>query len=799
MFKTYLKLALRNLWKNKLYSAINVAGLAIGLTACLLIVLFVNDEMSYDKHFEDSEQIYRLTGAYNQGGNGRNHAATVSYPLMPVITDNFPEVEQASRIAIFSGVVSNGDQHVWQEDVAYVDSTFFDVFSYQSVLGDHINALDDPLAIVITQSAAEVHFGDVNPIDQILRYGGVDFRVAAVVKNTPDNTHFNADMFIPVSTTLQWYGNYIHILFSGTSHLLYFKLANEADPKVLETRINTFLNQNYERDDPHQYFVQALEDIHLNSDLSYELQENGNITTVLIFIATAVVILILAAINYINLSIAGSFQRGKEVGLKKIFGARNGAQVTQFQFESIIIALLACVIAIVLVEITLPAFNNLTNKTFSFGLVDNASLLFLLFGMGLIIGLVSGSFPALFLLKMKTTDAMKGNVFNKSANKFSVRNGLVTFQFFIAVVLIVSTIVILDQVKFLKNSDLGINKEQVLVIPIQTNAMAAQYDLFSEELKRNAQILGVTATSNNPTSRVGGWRGYWPDNQEEQVYAPTVTIGHDYFETMGTEIIQGRSFDREFATDYLEAYVINESAVDFFNLENPIGTPLPGMAYTGQEWTRKNAVIIGVVKDFHFASLHAEIRPVVFTLASEVTRGVSYMNVKISPENMNETLSFIRDKWVEFSPERPFRYNFLDEQVDELYRAENQFLDVFKVFSTLAIFIGCLGLFGLTGFIMKLKVKDIGIRKVLGASQASLLNILSKTFLIQVLIANLLGWPIGYFLMNKWLENFAYQIKISATPFAITGGVILLVTFVTIAYHTLKTAVTNPIESLRNE
>lgn len=799
MFKTYLKLALRNLWKNKLYSSINVAGLAIGLTVCLLIVLFVNDEMSYDKHFDDSEDIYRLTGAYNQGGNGRNYAATVSYPLMPVITDNFPEVEQASRIAISSGVVSNGDQHIWQEDVAYVDSTFFDLFSYQSIIGNHLDALDDPLAMVITESAAKVHFGEESPVGQTLRFGSVDFRVAAVVEDTPDNTHFNADIFLPVNTTLQWYGNYIHILFSGTSHVLYFRLANGVDSGELETRINTFLNENYEREDPHQYSVQALEDIHLNSDLSYEFQENGNMTTVMIFIATAIVILVLAAINYINLSIAGSFQRGKEVGLKKIFGARNGIQVVQFQFESVIVALLACVVAIVLVEFTLPAFNNLTGKTFGFGLIENASLLFLLFGMGLTIGLISGSFPALFLLKMKTTDAMKGNVFNRSANKFSIRNALVTFQFFIAVVLIVSTIVILDQVKFLKNSDLGIDTEQVLVIPLQTDAMVSQYDLFSEELKRNAQILGITATSNNPTSRVGGWRGYWPNNQEEQVYAPTVTIGHDYFETMGTEIVEGRSFNRELVTDYMEAYVINESAADFFNLENPIGTPLPGMAYTGVEWTRKNAVIVGVVKDFHFASLHDEIRPVVFTLSSEVTRGLSFMNVKISPDNMNETLGFIRDKWIEFAPERPFRYNFLDEQVDELYRAENQFLDIFKVFSTLAIFIGCLGLFGLTGFMMKLKVKDIGIRKVLGASHVSLLNILSKTFLIQVLIANVVGWPVGYFLMKKWLENFAYQIEISATPFIVTAVVILLVTFFTIAYHTLKTAIANPIDSLRIE
>lgn len=799
MIKTYLKLAVRNLWKNKLYSAINVSGLAIGLTACVLIVLFVHDELSYDKHFDVPESIYRLTGAYNQGGDTKNYSTTVTYPLMPVLTANFPEMEVASRLAFSNTVISRGEQHIWQENIAYVDSTFFQIFSFKNKLGDHVNALNDPYAVVITETAAATHFGEENPIGETLRLGLVDFRVAAVVEDVPDNTHFSAEVFIPVTTSLQWYGDYVRQLFSGTSHFLYFKLSDKVGAEDFQARVNTFLNEKYEPTEPHEYAVQALTDIHLKSDLSGEIQQNGNLATVMIFVATAIVILILAGINYINLSIAGSFQRGKEVGLKKIFGAKNHTQVAQFQVESIIVSLIACVLAVVLVEFTLPSFNNLTDKAYNFNLSENFGLLMSLFGVGLMIGVISGSFPALFLLKMKTTDSMKGNIFNSSAKNFSVRNILVTFQFFIAVVLIVSTIVILNQVNFLKNSDLGIDKEQVLVIPIQTNAMAAQYELFNEELKRNAHVLDVTATSNSPTSRVGGWRGYWPDNREEQVYAPTVVVGHDYFKTMGADILDGRSFDRDFETDYTEAYVINESAAKFFDLDNPVGVRLRGAAYTGSEWSTKNAVIVGVVKDFHFASLHNEIRPVVFSLASNVTRGVSYISVKVSPDDINGTVDFIRGKWSEFAPTRPFRYSFLDDEVDALYRSENQFLSVFKVFSSLAIFIGCLGLFGLTGFIMKLKVKDIGIRKVLGASHISLLSILSKTFLIQVLVANAVGWPVGYFLMKKWLENFAYQIDISATPFVITGAVILLVTFATITYHTLKTAVTNPINSLRTE
>lgn len=797
MLKTYLKLAIRNLWKNKLYSSINILGLSVGLAACVLIVLFVRNELSYDKHFQDSERIYRLTGAYNMGGDAKTYSVSTTYPLLPVLAANFPEMEVAARLDNLGGLISIGDQHINQGDILIADSTFFDLFSFEAVSGDLSKALHEPNTVVFSERAAAVHFGDENPIGQTVSLYDTDLKVVAVFKDLPDNTHFDAEVIVPMSTGITWYGEWVQIIFNGTSHYSYFKLAEGVDPKGLETRINTFLTETYENNGPFEYTIQPMESVHLHSDLVGEIGVNGNYTTVLIFIATAVVILLLACINYINLSVASAFQRGMEVGLKKVFGAKAHMQVLQFQAESVIVALIATIISVILVEFALPTFNQLTNGNFDFQIQQDLILGLVLFGIALLIGIVSGSFPALFLLRMKTSDALKSNAFNSGRGKFRLRNGLIVFQFFIAVVLIASTFIILGQIRFLRNADLGIDTEQVVVVPI--GGIAQDYELLREELLRNASVVNVTASNNHPANRVGHWRGYTPEGSEESISSPTVIVSHDFFETFGAEMLEGRSFDREFQTDYLEAYVINESAVDFFNLEDPIGKGLSGGAYTGEQWTTKNAKIIGVVKDFHFASLHSEIRPTVFSLNSDVTWGLNFMSVRIAPENISETLSTIEEAWQGFAGEEPFDFTFLDEDIDQHYQAEDQFLKVFTSFTFLSIIIGCLGLFGLTAFMMRRRTKEIGIRKVLGANIPGLVTVLSKDFLKLVLIANLLGWPLAYYLMDRWLQNFAYSNGISWYVFATTGGGALLIAFISVAYHSVKTANTNPVKSIRYE
>lgn len=798
MLKNYFKIALRNLLKNKLYSSINIAGLSVGLAACVLIVLFVRHELSYDKHFKDADSIYRLTGAYNQGGDAKTYSVTTTYPLLPILASNFPEMEVAARFDNMSTSIERGDQSIFQEDILLVDSTFFDLFSFELVSGQLQGVLNDPQSIVLSEAAVERHFGEEEPINQLLTILEVDFKVAAVVKDLPTNTHFEAEMFIPNATAINWYGNWVTELFTGTSHYSYFKLEKGVDPTDLESRINTFLNDTYKSDTPYEYYIQSLQSIHLDSDLTGEIGVNGNRTTVLIFIATAMVILLLACINYINLSIAASFQRGMEVGLKKVFGARPLAQVLQFQAESIIIALISCIAAVIFVEMALPQFNNLTGGDFDFRIQDDLALGLSIFTVAVIIGAIAGSFPALFLLKMKTVTVLRNSALTSGGGKFNLRNGLVVFQFFIAVVLIASTLIILNQIKFLRNADLGIDTEQVVVIPLP-GSVSQDYDLIREELLRNPSVMNVSASNNHPAIRVGNWRGYRTDGAESSISAPTVVISHDFFETLGAEIIDGRSFDRGFETDYMEAYVLNEAAVDFFKLDDPVGKKLGGMAFTGSEWSTKDARVIGVVKDFHFASLHNEIRPTVFSLSSIATTRLNYMSVRVSPEGISETLASLESTWSQMAVDVPFNFSFLDEDINDHYQAEDQFLSVFASFSFLSIVIGCLGLFGLTAFMMKRRTKEIGIRKVLGAGVFGLVNTLSIDFLKLVLIANLLGWPLAYFLMDKWLQNFAYSNGISYQVFLTTGLGAVIIAFISVAFHAIKTASMNPVNSIRYE
>lgn len=800
MLKTYFKVALRNLWKNRLYTSINIAGLSVGLAACVLIVLFVRDELSFDKHFDNSDRIYRVTGAYNQGGDGKTLSATTSYPLMPVLTANFPEMEAATRMTFVNMLVSRETQHIQQENIAIVDSAFFNLFSFETVAGDPASAIKEPNSLVLAESAVKKHFGEESPLGKILTINDTDFKVAAIVKNLPASTHYQAEMLLPLSTGIQWYGDWVHRLFNGTSHYAYFRLAKGSEVIDLQARINTFLNDKYASNiEEHEYTLQAMGDIHLKSDLTSEIETNGSQSAVLIFSATALVILLLACINYVNLSMAGSFQRSREVGLKKIFGASKGGQVLQFQAESLLVSLVSCVISVILIEIAMPSFNQLTGKAYEFQLFQDLLLAAGLFGVGMLIGLISGSFPALFLLKMGTSEALRGGTLTKGKGSFNLRNGLVVFQFFIVAILIASTFIILNQVNFLRNVDLGIDKEEVVLMPLQTGAMAQQYDVFREELLRNPGIINITATSAHPANRVGGWRGYLPPEAEQPINAPTVVVSYDFFETMGATIVDGRAFDREYPTDVMEGYVLNEAAVKFFQMDDPVGTALGGHAYDGTTWTPKSAKVIGVVKDFHFASLHNEIRPVVFSLSSEVTQGINWMEMRLTPENRKATLTYIEDTWNKFSPDRPIDYSFLDENIDEHYASEDRFLKLFTSFSILSILIGCLGLFGLTAFMMKRRTKEIGIRKVLGAQVSTLVTVLSKDFLKMVLIANLLGWPLAYYTMDLWLQNFAYSNGISAWVFVFTGLGALLIAFTSVAYHSVKTANANPVNSIRYE
>lgn len=795
------KIARRNLLKNKIYSLINVLGLSVGLAACSLIFTYVRDELSYDQHFKDYDRIYRIAGEYNQGGSSSTRSAETTWMLLPAMQGQIDENIVYTRLDFGERLVRIGNKHYWEPNSLIVDSTFFDVFETPVIQGNLVTALDDPFGAVIDQTLARKYFGDRNPVGQSIQVNGNTYSVNAVIRDLPANTHFQSSLFLAMRGIVNTYPNWVLTNNSGTSHLTYAKLPAQMRPEVFEEEMNQYLAERWgiDEDQVQNYFVQPISDIHLQSHLTGEVGRNSTYTTIYIFIATSIIILLLACINYINLSIAGSMERSKEVGLKKVLGASRGSQVFQFQAESILIGFMATLVAVLLLEMALPFFNQVTEKNLALTLVDDLIFGSVLFAITLLISLFTGTFPAYFLLRLSTVQSLAGAMTIKGSKGLSGRNVLVALQFFIAGVLVASTFIIMYQIRFMQNKDLGIETDQLIMVPFQTFEGFTRYEVYKESLLSNSDILSVTASTSRITGRIGGWRGYQLANSDENISCPTVIVSHDFFETLGAEMVSGRAFSKEYPADFTQSFVINEAAQEFFQLDDAVGATLKGWAFTGAQWTKKNASVIGVVKDFHFASLHDRIRPIVFSLSSEITMPLNWMTVKVNHQNIDGALSKMEAAWNELNPERPFRYQFVNEELEEHYSQERTFLKVFTAFSVLSIFIGCLGLFGLTAFMMKRRTKEIGIRKVLGASFLSLLTSLSQGFIKLVLLATILGTPVTIWLMIRWLENFEYQVGISWWPFALTCLAALVIAMVSILYHSVKVAHANPVDSIRYE
>ncbi len=798
MLGLHFKLARRNLLSQKLYTAINLISLTMGLSICTLIGLFIHHELSYDKHFRNYDQVYRIAGEYAQGGDALSRSALTPYLLMPLMANNFGEDVIYTRLDLMQLYIRLGDQIYWEDHSVAVDSTFFDVFQTNFLAGDPETALDHPSGVVLDEKTALKYFKEGDYLGKSVEINRRTYQITGVIADLPDHTHFQANVFLPMASIRDTYPYWMTNTFGGTSHRTYFRTPGKFDVSHLESSLNELVASYIERNPPN-YFFQPLADIHLKSDLIAEIRTNGSYRTIYIFFVTAIVILLLACINFINLSIAGSLTRLKEVGVKKVMGANRKAQLWQFQMEALIIGVLSVLSAMLLVKFSLPTFIELSGKVLSV----NTELHMVIMGLSLLlvilISVIAGSFPALYLLKIPTSDAVTGKHAYAGKRRFHPRNVLVGVQFFLSAILIASTLIILQQINFMQNKDLGIDTEQIIMASLQNQEGIASYPILKDRLLQESSVVEVSASNNPLSSRVGGWRQYRKPSSSENIQIPTVIVGHDFFSTIDATFLVGRPFDKAFVSDYREAYVLNEEAVRFLDLKEPVGTSLQGSAFTGQEWSRKNAKIIGVVKDFHYASLHDKIQPVVFSLSSEITMPMRWAFIKISPDHISETLSMVETLWEEINPNIPLRYQFLNERIAEHYQEEARFLRIFSVFAGLSIFIGCLGLFGLTAFIMRKRTKEIGIRKVLGASQTNMLRVLSADFIYLVLISGLLGIPITVQFMTQWLENFEYRIDISWWIFGLT----LLGSFVaaglSIFYHSNKVARTNPLKSIKYE
>ncbi|HZY81705.1 MAG TPA: ABC transporter permease [Cyclobacteriaceae bacterium] len=801
MFSTNLKIARRNLLKNRLNTIINVTGLSVSLTICILITLFVKDELSFDKHFADGDLVYRVAGNYSQGGPNRLNSALTTYLVKPMIEGNVEGLEVVTRADFQSDVVMvNGDKQYMEDHLLFADSTFFDVFKVPFLKGDPATAIDDPNSVVIDQPTAIKYFGTEDVLGKLVNLRGKEFQVTGVFKPIPHNTHFTCNLIFPISGVKQWYADWILTNASGTSLYTYIRTKHHLDQATFGTTLTELIRKNWgwQDDGIPRYFLQPLRSIHLESNFRDEAGVNGNITTVYIFSITAIVIFVLACINFINLTVAGSFQRGKEVGMKKVMGSSTRAQVGQFQTESFLVAGVSTIIAIILVVLIMPLFNEISGKALQFNPIADPVLGLMITGILLFIGFAAGAAPAIVLLRSSTIGMLKDTLQLKTGRSY-IRSGLIVFQFAISVTLISCTLIVTNQIRFIRNTNLGIDPEAVVMVPFQTEEISARFESMKTELLQNKNVISVAASSGKVTQAVGNWRQYKTDSTKDQVNIPSIVVSHDFFETMKAQIIDGRSFSKEYSTDLLQGYILNESAVDFLNMKDPVGQDLIGTTFTGSKWFLRQGVVVGVVKDFHFASLHTKVGPTVFCLGSNQTETLGWMEVRISSENMPETVEAIKSTWARIAGDRDFIFEFMDEAVAKHYQAEDRFLKIFTTFSMLSIMLGGLGLFGLTAFMAKRRTKEIGIRRVMGASTGILIQLMSKDFLKLVAIANLIGWPIAWYFMNNWLKNFAYQTSISVWVFVGTGVAVLAIAFGSILYHSLKVATTNPVRSLRSE
>ncbi|MFC1563322.1 ABC transporter permease [candidate division KSB1 bacterium] len=806
MIKNYIKMAFRNMMKQRAFSFINLFGLAVGMACCILILLYVKDELSYDKYHENSDNIYRITTEGQIGGANR-HFALCPGAAAPIYMEEIPEVLNFTRV-INLQIQQQGQTLILyegksfeEEGILFVDSTFFKLFSCEFVMGDPATAINRPNTIVITEETASRIFGDENPMGKILQYnqlGEASFEVTGVIRNVPRNSHFSFNYLIPVSTfppqlRLATLASWLNV--SGYSYML---LEENADIESIEATMAEIL-ENRTGQAARQYNIslklhlQKMTDIHLNSNLEFEHGANNDIKYIYIFSAIAAFILIIACINFMNLSTAKSSNRAKEVGMRKVFGAFKGNLITQFLSESILMALLSFILASIIVLAVLPEFNSIADKELGLASLNNIPIIAGIIGIIAFTGIIAGSYPAFFLSAFRPVAVLKG--FMSKGGGITFRKVLVVLQFSISIALIISTIVVLRQLEYMKNKNLGFDKEQIVVIAINDPQTVLRYRTVKQELKTNSNIIDVSYCSSVP-GRSHTAPLFIPEGKTRQDGAQVfdnIFVDTDFVKTYGMEIIYGRDFSIDFPSDTAGAFIINETAANDLGW-GPDAVDKELTVVIRQGITGK---IVGIVKDFHSKSVKLQIEPTILMVAPFFT---GHISIRFNTENTSETIQFIRDKFKELEPTRELDYFFLDEDFDRNYRAEERLSTIFLYFAWLAIIIACLGLFGLASFTAEQRIKEIGIRKTLGATVNNIVVQLSNDFIKWVLIANVIAWPITYYLMTTiWLVNFPYRISMSVLTFVISGLVSVLIAILTVMYQSIKAATTNPVNALRYE
>jgi len=803
MVKNYFKIAIRSLIKNKIYSFINLAGLSIGLACVLVIVSYVNLELSYDRYHENHKDIYRVTEYRTRDGQ-QTHTATSFNPLADLIEAHVPSVERIVRMYPLSGLLSADKINKFKEsEFTLVDSLFFETFSFEIISGNLKGALDNPFSVVIPENKALEYFGTTDVTGRDLYFENAVnrfiFNITAVIKDTPQNSHFAPDFmasFSSIRTIQPNYNNWFH-----PAIYIYVQLKHGFTGLDLDAQMASMGEQHYPDyvKETREYEAQNITDIHLNSDLVNEWQANSSKTYVKLFAIIALFILLIACINFMNLATAQSTKRAKEVGMRKVMGAGKSQLLGQFLGESFIVTLLSFVIAFGLAQLALTYFfNELIGKELSVGqLLTGSNLLWILISL-ILVSLLAGSYPAFYLSGFKPVSTLKGKVI-KISGLGNVRKFMVTFQFFISCLLIIGTLIVLRQINFLRNEKLGFDQDQIIAVRLVDRQDQTNYSVLKDALLRESSVLSVALSSTLP-----GRKGFYAfrivpegSTDDDEMTMKSLAVDEDYINTYNLKVIDGRNFSKDIFTDVKQAFILNEAAVEKFGWDEALDKDFTITVHAASEEVRKGK-IIGVVKDFHFQSLYNLIDPLVIYVNTSPFYS-NFLNVKLAPGNWEDAVKMLTVRWKEFSPNKPLEFYFLDEELKKFYDSEVKIGHIFSAFAALSIIISCLGLFGLSAYSAQQRVKEIGIRKVLGANLAGVLSLLLREYIMLIIVANLIAWPLGWYISTEWLSTFPYRAGLDVGIFLLTFLGALLIALVTVSFQSMKAAVANPVKSLRNE
>lgn len=785
MFKNYLKIAFRNLAKYKAFTFINVFGLAIGMASAILILLWVQDELNYDTFNKNADEIYRVVEYQHYSGGDILSVGVTPGPLAKSLADNYPEVEKAARFRVLRSNLRYGDK-VFKESVAYADPEFLKIFSFPLISGNSEKALLDLHSVLLTEDAANKYFGNENPMDKIIIFDdSLAMRVAGVMENVPHNSSIKFDFIVPFENleNLGWgledWGNNSIYTFVRLKKNAVVNDVNKKIKKEILTHNEGSLTD---------IALQPLKDIHLYSAGTFvaDFSGLGNIKYVNIFSLVAIVVLLIACINFMNLSTARATKRAKEIGMRKVLGAERQNIVRQFYSESIMFAFIALILALGISALLLNVFNNLVAKEISLFSLNISTIIGFLI-LAILTGIIAGSYPSIYLSSFIPVKVLKSNSAAMGSGSL-FRKILVVTQFSLSIILIIGTVIISNQLEYMKNMDLGFNRENVLEISLNGNVVR-NYNAFNNELKLNPKILATAVADYSPasigTSTSGvDWEG---KSENDQVLFYRIVTGKDFIKTFKMQMAGGGYFTGNRAVD-TSSIVINAEAAKVMGMKDPVGKTLK---MWGKEFN-----IIGVIKNFNFLRLDSKIEPMVVAYSDSDLRSAF---VRISPGDIEKTISYIEKVYKSFSPTTPFDYHFMDQDFENLYRSETRMQNIFSYFAVIAIIISCLGLFGLASYIAERRTKEIGIRKVLGANVFGLSYLLSVEFSKWVLISNVIAWPVAYFLMNNWLQNFEYRTDMNLWAFLFSGGIALLIALITVSFQVIKAATANPVKSLKYE